>query len=41
MMRKVAGKHLALEGPSQKKKSTSPLGIGGRLNIDDDESSQK
>jgi hypothetical protein len=38
---KVAGKHPALEGPSQKKKSTSPLGRGGFLNIDDEESSQK
>jgi hypothetical protein len=41
MMRKAARKHPALEGPSQKRKSTDPLGTEGPLIIDDEESSRK
>jgi hypothetical protein len=41
VMRKAAGKRPAAEGPSQKRKSTDPLGTGGPLIIDDEESSQK
>jgi hypothetical protein len=41
MTRKAAGKHPALEGPSQKRKSTDPLGTGGPLIIDNEESNQK
>jgi hypothetical protein len=41
MTRKAVGKGLIAKGPSQKKKSTGPLGIGGPLIIDDEESSQK
>jgi hypothetical protein len=37
--RKAAGKRLAVKGPSQKKKSAGPLGKGGPLIIDDEESS--
>jgi hypothetical protein len=39
--RKAAGKRPAPEGPSQKRKSTDPLGTGGPLIIADEESSQK
>jgi hypothetical protein len=41
MTRKAAGKRPAIEGPSQKRKSTDPLGTGGPLIIDDEESNQK
>jgi hypothetical protein len=41
MTRKAAGKCPAPEGPSQKRKSTDPLGMGGPLIIDDEESSRK
>jgi hypothetical protein len=41
MTRKAARKHPTLEGPSQKRKSTEPLGTGGPLIIDDEESSRK
>jgi hypothetical protein len=34
--RKAAGKHPALEGPSQKRKFVDPLGTGGPLIIDDE-----
>jgi hypothetical protein len=38
---KAAGKCPALEGPSQKRKSMDPLGMGGPLIIYDEESNQK
>jgi hypothetical protein len=38
MTRKVARKHLGAEGSSQKRKSTEPLGMGGPLIIDNEES---
>jgi hypothetical protein len=41
MMRKTVGKRPAPEGPYQKRKSTDPLGTGGPLIIDDEESNQK
>jgi hypothetical protein len=39
--RKAARKCPTAEGPSQKRKSTDPLGTGGPLIIDHKESSQK
>jgi hypothetical protein len=41
VMRKAAGKRPVAEGPSQKRKSTNPLGTGGPLIIDNKESNQK
>jgi hypothetical protein len=41
MIRKAAGKRPAPEGPSQKRKSMNPLGTGGPLIIDDEDSSRK
>jgi hypothetical protein len=41
VMGKAVGKCPAPEGPAQKRKSTGPLGTGGPLIINDEESSQK
>jgi hypothetical protein len=41
MTRKAVEKCHAVEGPSQKGKSTDPLGTGGPLIIDNEESSWK
>jgi hypothetical protein len=41
VIRKVDGKHPIAEGPSQKRKSTNPLGMGVPLIINDEESSRK
>jgi hypothetical protein len=41
VMRKAAEKCPTIEGPSQKRKSTGPLGTGGPLIIENEESSRK
>jgi hypothetical protein len=41
MVRKTAEKRPTIEGPSQKRKFTDPLGMGVPLIIDDEESSWK